>query len=276
MTQQQEVPIDELRQYKLLIGTPMYGGSCTGHYANASIKLAMRLQAAGIQFGFAFILNESLITRARNNIAETFMTSGVGYTHLMFIDADIDYRAQDVLTALAVQHAHRNDRNIICAPYPKKTIAWDKIKRAVEKGVADKDPSVLENYVGEFVVGPDESKAPVLMSDLLEVTAAGTGFMLVTRRVFEDFDLHFPELKYTRSGGEVGGSSGEKDVMCYFDTGIDPQTRTYMSEDYWFLKKARSIGHSAWMIPWINLGHIGAYKFTGNLGAVSAIGESAA
>ena len=59
MTGTQEVPVAELRQYKLLIGTPMYGGTCSGHYTNASIRLAMQLQAAGIGFGFAFVLNES-------------------------------------------------------------------------------------------------------------------------------------------------------------------------------------------------------------------------
>ena len=274
MTSPTAVALEELRRYKVLIGTPMYGGSCTGQYANASIKLATQLQAAGIPFGFAFVLNESLVTRARNDIADSFMRSDAGYTHLMFIDADIDYRPEDVLTALAVQHAHGNGKNIICAPYPRKAIAWDNVKAAVEKGLADQDPAVLENYVGDFVVGLDQGKAPTLMSDLLEVTAAGTCFMLIARRVFEDFAVHYPELKYARGQAKTGASGASADVMCYFDAGIDPETRTYISEDYSFLKKARAIGHSAWMVPWINLGHVGTYRFSGNLIAVNAVGAS--
>jgi hypothetical protein len=194
----------------------------------------------------------------------------------MFIDADIDYTAEDVLTALAVQHAHRADKNIVCAAYPRKRIAWQNVVRAVRQGAADADPSVLENYVGDFVIGLDEARPAPVVGDLVELTTAGTGFMLITRRVFEDFDARYPGHRYKVDAEEAAAAGGPAERMCYFDAGIDPDTGTYASEDYVFLKKAGSLGHRPWLIPWINLGHVGSYRFSGNLGAVSALGGAAA
>ncbi|MBF9651877.1 hypothetical protein IAI40_12155, partial [Streptococcus pseudopneumoniae] len=44
--------------------------------------------------------------------------------------------------------------DVLAAPYPKKCISWEKIKAAVDKGVADENPAVLENFVGDYVFNP--------------------------------------------------------------------------------------------------------------------------
>ena len=46
--------------------------------------------------------------------------------------------------------AQNEDYDIIGGAYPKKTISWEKIKLAVDKGVADDDPTVLDRYVGDL------------------------------------------------------------------------------------------------------------------------------
>ena len=45
------------------------------------------------------------------------------YTHLMFIDSDINFNPQDVL---ALASLVSDDKPIIGGPYPKKCIAWEK------------------------------------------------------------------------------------------------------------------------------------------------------
>ena len=85
----------------------------------------------GIDVNYHFLFNESLITRARNYIADEFLRSN--HTHLMFIDSDIGFAAKDVLSLAALQ-SDESDYDIICGPYPKKVISWEKIKLAVDKG----------------------------------------------------------------------------------------------------------------------------------------------
>ena len=72
------------------------------------------LNGAGIPFSYNTLMNESLITRARNLLAHTFLQSNS--THLMFIDADIGFNANDIISMINV------DKDIICGIYPKKEI----------------------------------------------------------------------------------------------------------------------------------------------------------
>jgi len=47
----------------------MYGGMCTGMYASAVMQCVGAFGQAGIQMYYSFMMNESLITRARNSMA---------------------------------------------------------------------------------------------------------------------------------------------------------------------------------------------------------------
>jgi len=71
---------------KILIGTPMYNGDCKGHYVTGLLTTMNVLRSAGIEVHWCQIMNESLITRARNDIARIFLEGD--FDHLMFIDAD--------------------------------------------------------------------------------------------------------------------------------------------------------------------------------------------
>jgi hypothetical protein len=142
------IDISELRKRKIFVATPMYGGQCGGQYTRAMIELQKICSEYEIQTEFFFLFNESLITRARNYCADEFMRSD--YTHLMFIDSDIGFNPHDVL-ALAALADPESDKDIVCGPYPKKVISWEKIKRAVDKGFADENPQKLANFVGDYV-----------------------------------------------------------------------------------------------------------------------------
>ena len=78
---------------KILIATPMYGGMCLGEYTRSMLNVSPVLGAAKIQHAAAFVYNDSLITSARNKLATLFMNTD--NTHLLFIDADIAFDAND-------------------------------------------------------------------------------------------------------------------------------------------------------------------------------------
>ena len=82
-----EVKTEELQKQRLFIGTPMYGGQCTGLYTKSTNDLSMLCSSHKIPMKYYFLFNESLVQRARNYIVDEFMRSDC--THLLFIDSDI-------------------------------------------------------------------------------------------------------------------------------------------------------------------------------------------
>ncbi len=181
------VPMEELRKRKLFIAAPMYGGQCAGMFTRSIADLSALCTHYGIQVRFYFLFNESLITRARNYCADEFMRSGD--THLMFIDSDIGFNPNDVIALLALQNPDATEDNydIIAGPYPKKCISWEKIKVAVDKGMADENPNDLEKYVGDYVFNPTGTTNEIPLGEPVEVLEAGTGFMMIRRNTFEKF-----------------------------------------------------------------------------------------
>lgn len=266
------ITIEELRKKKIFIATPMYGGSCTGHYSKSCTDLGMLATKYGVDVNYFYLFNESLITRARNYLVDEFLRSG--YTHMMFIDSDIGFDPNDVL-ALAAIAAEDSDKDIVCAPYPKKTIAWEKIVKAVNKGFADQNPNALENFVGDFVFNPAPGTDQIPVNEPVEVLEGGTGFMMIQRHVFEKFANAYPELKYTPDHIRTQHFDGSRQIHAYFDTVICPDTNRYLSEDYMFSQWARNIGLKVWMCPWMRLSHMGSYVFGGSLVDLAQIGAAA-
>jgi hypothetical protein len=250
----------------------MYGGMATGGYTKSSVDLGQQAAKYGVDIGFFYLFNESLITRARNYLVDEFMRSH--YTHLMFIDSDIQFDPQDVLTLAAIADPE-SDKDIVCGAYPKKTIAWEKIKRAVDKGVADDDPNVLENYVGDFVFNPAPGTTEIRINEPVEVLEGGTGFMMIQKSVFEKFGNAHPELLYTPDHVRTANFDGSRQIYAYFDTVIDPKSNRYLSEDYMFCQWARELGIKVWMCPWMRLKHMGSYIFGGDLASLASVGVSA-
>ena len=267
------IDIGKLRERKIFVATPMYGGMCGGQYTKSTADLARLCQSYEITVDFFYLFNESLITRARNYCADEFLRQ-TEYTHLMFIDSDIGFNPNDVLSLAALADPD-GDKDIICGPYPKKTISWEKIKRAVDKGFADENPHELQNFVGDFVFNPAEGQTEIRLDEPVEVLEGGTGFMMIQRKAFEKFEEAYPELHYKPDHIRSANFDGTREIMCYFDALIDPKSKRYLSEDYMFCQWSREIGLKVWMCPWMQLSHTGTYTFGGSLTHLAQVGASA-
>lgn len=266
------VPMEKMRERKLFVAVPMYGGNCHGIYARASADLAAMCTNYGIQLRYYYLFNESLITRARNYCVDEFLRSGD--THLMFIDSDIGFDPHDVLSLLALAD-DESPYDVICGPYPKKTISWEKIKIAVDKGFADSDPNELEKFVGDYVFNPKQGHGHIPINQPVEVSEAGTGFMMIRRKTFEKYEEVFPEQRYLPDHIRTDHFDGSREIMAYFDCIIDPDTKRYLSEDYMFCYNVQKAGMKVWLCPWMQLTHAGTYMFGGSLSDLAAIGASA-
>lgn len=267
-----KVPIEELRKRKLFLATPMYGGQCAGMFARSVADLSALCTHYQIPLQMYFLFNESLITRARNYCVDEFMRSDA--THLMFIDSDIGFNPQDVLALMALA-ADDSPYDIIAGPYPKKCISWEKVKMAVDKGFADKDANELEKFVGDYVFNPKSGAQTIPIGEPVEVLEAGTGFMMVRKSTFKKFAEKFPEYSYRPDHIRTEHFDGTREIMQYFQAEIDPASKRYLSEDYWFCQKIQEAGLRTWFCPWMKLQHVGTYIFGGSLADLAMVGASA-
>lgn len=266
------IQIDELRKRKLFLAVPMYGGQCAGMFAKSVADLTAMCTNHGVEMRSYFLFNESLITRARNYCVDEFMRSGC--THMMFIDSDIGFDPRDVLAMLALQ-SDESEYDVLAGPYPKKCISWEKIKLAVDKGMADEDPNILERYVGDFVFNPKAGSGSIRVDQPVEVSEVGTGFMMTRRSAFEKFREAYPQYSYKPDHVRTEHFDGTREIMQYFQAEIDPKSKRYLSEDYWFCQKMQEIGGKIWYCPWMKLQHVGSYIFGGSLIDLAQIGAPA-
>ncbi len=251
---------EELQTRSLFIATPVYGGQPFGHFAESLDQLMLFCQREGIECVKSQIFNESLITRARNYLAYTFLQTSA--THLLFVDADIEFTLDDVMTLLVLADP-KSDKDIVCGAYPKKHISWARVRDAAKAGFADEDPDILEEFVGEFFFNPVHPNTPHSLDEPLEVTETGTGFMMIQRRVLEKFIEVYPDRWYLTDDFKT-----RRRYVTFFDAEI--YDRRYLSEDFNFCRLVRDAGMKVWVAPKVNLGHLGFYKFKGNIEALAA------
>jgi hypothetical protein len=203
---------------------------------------------------------------------------------MLFIDADIGFEANDVISMLALMDQDKDDgMDILCSPYPKKCIAWEKIKAAVDQGQADDDPNILDNFVGDYVFNPVPGTTEIKLDEPAEVLEGGTGFMMFTKKSLQKFkDAYWDDSEFSPGGFRYKPDhvrtehfDGTREIMMYFQALIDPDSRRYLSEDYMFCQWARKVGLRIWLCPWVKLSHVGSFVYGGSLQALAAIGASA-
>lgn len=239
-----------LKDAKILVATPCYGGVCSTHYMLSMTKLAAMSALYGINIGIQTLFNESLVSRARNTLVSEFL-SDPDATHLMFIDADIGFEPNDVFKLVL------RDKDVVAGTYPLKNINWEKIQTSASSGASIEEIklSALTYTYGKR--NPDQtmsSKAVLDKVNLVEADAVGTGFLLIKRGVFETIQEAIPDEWYINE-------STNKKVYEFFPTGIDKINRISVGEDWLFCYQWRALGGEIWVDGSINLKHIGTHVF---------------
>ena len=112
---QVQVNVDFLRTTKVHIAMPCYGGMLTESTFMSFIKWANTARQLGIDWTLETMVNESLISRARNTLTAKFLDMPDA-THLFFVDADIGWEPWHLLVLL------NRDKDVIGLPVVKKNL----------------------------------------------------------------------------------------------------------------------------------------------------------
>lgn len=215
----------------VMIGTPCYGGLVTAGYLTSALATRTTLLERGINNCWVTISGESLIQRARNEIAARFLAWEKA-THLVFVDADIAWEAEDLVRLLA------HDEPVVCGLYPKKTYPLDYAfhPRLDELGQSRTHPR----------------------SGAVEIENAATGFLCIKREAFEALKAVCPKIE------RAGQTAPEHLPHLYNFFPVEVEDGILWSEDYGFCRRWRSLGGKVWADTTIKLTHTGAHAFEGD------------
>ena len=153
------------------------------------------------------------IHKARNNLAHEFLTN-TNCERMLMVDSDMSFEPEQVARLWA------HDADVIGGPYchKKDELSWS--ARAIEG------------------ITPD----PV--TKLQELSAVGTGFLMIKRGVFQKMIEAYPEQAYIEDWNEGTGMT----KWDFFQEGVVTDDKfgypkpTYVTEDFYFCLKARRLG----------------------------------
>ncbi len=253
---------------QIFICTPAYGGLCHNRYVTGLLDSLQVLCKFNIFISIYFIENESLIQRARNRCVAEFMSRDDDY--LLFIDADISFKALDIYKLVKMSHDMKS--RLVGGLYCKKKYDWDYLN-VIEKWIKNKEFEHNKDkpngqFVREMLCRSNFiplDKTSLIDNRYLYVKYLATGFMMIDRSIFTDLIKKCPEFKYEDNSG-IKNDKIKDYFYTFFDCCIDPETKHYLSEDFYFCKLVKDkLGINPLVDLDINLGHNGTCEFRGDL-----------
>ncbi|NHN88228.1 hypothetical protein [Acetobacter conturbans] len=240
----------------VFIATPCFGGVVTQTYMQSIIGCMAAAQQHDIELTLSLVGNDALITRSRNTLLHQFFAQSDA-SHLLFVDSDIGFPPNAVPRLVAA------GKDVVAGMYPLKDRYWDRLTTLLtEKGEPAETASL--RYVGESAALHEHQHG----TGLVKAGYAGTGFMLISRNAISRMIEAYPQTRYSRIDAPVGqdNSSAVTADAAYalFDCMIDPDTGTYLSEDFTFCKRWRDIGGDVWLDTGVELSHTGPSTFMGD------------
>ena len=125
INEDQQRIVDILQKTHIHFCTPCYGGQILEGCFSSYLRFAMLATKYGIPFSVDTLINESLVSRARNSLVAKFLANPHA-THLMFVDADITFAPDDVLKLVL------HNKGVVCGAYPMKSTPIKYVLNIVE------------------------------------------------------------------------------------------------------------------------------------------------
>ena len=220
-------------------------------YFMSLMKLVLFLRENNISCTLFPITFDSLISRARNAAIAHFLSSKEN-THILFIDADIEFSPQDVMKLIYSRE------KVVCAGYAQKWLDETQMQTIFKEVHTPSNPLELCTHTSVHLI-KDNS-----LSKLMEAEYATTGFLLCEREVFERIMMNHKELKFVN---DIDGYNGANPDYFYdfFPVRINPSTLRYESEDYGFSRLWRNLNGKIYVVTDVSLKHHGWFGYSANM-----------
>jgi hypothetical protein len=213
---------------RVLIALPVYSGLLV-EFVGTLLNTLTLLSQNGIPARVEFLGGDSLIPRARNNLAHHW----IHQTQIPFflqLDTDLVLDAEGIKRLIC----HPPEYAVIGGCYPKK-------KPGPAEWVCNPIPGV----------GPRED-------GLQEVWENGTGLLRIHRSVYAAVKASYPQLVYICDGAH-------DECLDLFPVGTFPdplnKRNRYLSEDWYVCQLARAIGFKIWADTKCAARHIGQVAY---------------
>lgn len=219
---------------KIFIPIICYNHQANTEYMMSLIRLSHYLRDVEIEYELFPIVFDSLVSRARNAAVAHFLASDC--SHLMFIDADIEFEAESVTKLL------NHNKQVIAGLYPKKYFVFERFQKNEE--------------VVDFPIAGDIS---LNSEGLVESQYLPTGFLMISREVFEKMIDTYPHLKYSN---DIDAYGNLDTFYNFFNVSVN--NGILESEDWGFCSLWRDMGGKVLLDTTIQLTHLGCVRYTGN------------
>lgn len=233
---QVEIGADELPGVRLAICTP-HPGTVTTQYMLSMVETAHAFARMGVMMT-VFCSSGALLDKVRNQMVRDVLSHPVGFTHILFVDSDQGWQANDLIKLL----------------YKSVTLGKELIAYASVKKGERSDWAV--NFLNENGGGE------LLEDGTMEVGSVGTGFMIVAVTAIKKMMAAFPQLAVRSvDGGRLVHAPND---FALFQCELDQEGR-YWGEDITFCRRWRQIGGRVWVDPTGDLTHVGLKAYRGAL-----------
>lgn len=236
---------------KVFVATPCYVGQVHVKYMESVMALQHLLFQNGIGFEFYNIPFDSLIPRARNASVTRFMASNDA-THLLFIDADIQFHPMSVVKML------KESKDVICGCYPKKAVDFEAIKNNYSK---TSDQVELIQSAVRYAYNFKPQKTHRIERGVVEVLDAPTGFMMIKKQVIRDMIHRYSHTEYRNDVKAYQVNEHDRFFDLFQSQVFDNR---YLSEDYGFCRLWQQMNGKIFADLTVKLNHIGQFCYFGD------------
>lgn len=253
-------------QFNLVVATPCFGGQVSTIYARSIFRLQQAVRSkSNINLKVHLRDGDALITRARANLVTLFLDDPQA-THLLFIDADIGFEPEQVFRLI------ESGADMVAGAYPIKRVNWEKARMAIESHRPKVAAAALD-----YVLELDDPDHVTIVNGFTRVRHAGTGFLMIRRNALEKMCRHaaYASLQFFREHS-LDALAGSPNRFALFECMIDPDTGTYLSEDFAFCRRWTDIGGEIWADLESRLDHVGPSVFHGDISSQFSAPVSAA
>ncbi|WP_233863996.1 glycosyltransferase family 2 protein [Paraburkholderia adhaesiva] len=236
-------------QPNILIALPTYNHAVHIDFALALARTLRALNDAGVRYETIHAASSHII-RARNFFANYFLSHDE-FTHLLFLDTDMDFSREAPLRLIA------GDKPVAGVAYPHRQFDHGRVITQADVGLSLRD-WLEKNVDYTAALQTNEAGDGFVKDGWAEVRHVGTGLLLIRRDAFEAV---VPLTQLYRAPSQYASLLTDGRFYGFFDTVADEGV--YLSEDLSFCQRVRAAGLPVWALIDETVVHHGSSAISG-------------